>query len=52
MLVSSKGDPALRDIVQFVTLSEFSNIIGKLAEEVLQEMPSQIENYLLIENSL
>jgi hypothetical protein len=55
VLKSSKGQPAMRDIVQFVRFKDFvtsqggENISG-LAEDVLREMPDQIVNYMLSKN--
>ena len=49
-LISSSGEIRKRDIVQFVPFKEFQNEKGvndgdELAEEVLKEIPRQIEEY-------
>jgi hypothetical protein len=44
-LINSKGKRALRDIVQFVEFRKFENNATKLAEEVLEEIPAQVESY-------
>lgn len=50
VLKNSKGQAAMRDIVQFVRFKDYSgagkNVSG-LAEDVLKEMPDQIVNYML-----
>jgi hypothetical protein len=49
-LVSSNGTKATRDLVQFVEFSKHQNNGIKLAEEVLMEIPSQVEYYYKINN--
>ena len=44
-LSSSKGINAARDLVQFVPYNKFENNVKKLACEVLQEIPRQVEEY-------
>ena len=44
-LVDKNGNKAERDIVQFVKFLDFVNDPVRLAEEVLMEIPSQIEQY-------
>ena len=44
-LINSKGLKAKRDIVQFVEFRKFENNGTKLAMEVLEEIPSQVEQY-------
>ena len=44
-LVDKNGNKAERDIVQFVKFLDFGNDPVRLAEEVLMEIPSQIEQY-------
>ena len=44
-LKSSTGIPAVRDIVQFVEFRVFENDGIKLAEKVLEEVPTQVEQY-------
>lgn len=44
-LINSKGKRATRDIVQFVEFRKFENNATKLAEEVLEEIPTQVESY-------
>lgn len=47
LLRNSKNVPAQRDIVQFVRFSDYGQSdIGRLAEEVLREMPDQIVSYM------
>ena len=42
-----KGQPALRDIVQFVKFEDYKNAgLSALAEEVLKEVPEQVVSYL------
>ena len=50
-LKNSKGEVTKRDIVQFVPFNKFNGDAGKLAEEVLQEIPKQIEEYFKMSNS-
>ena len=48
ILRNSKGEPAARDIVQFVKFLDYNKGgIAQLAEEVLKEMPDQIVSYML-----
>jgi hypothetical protein len=44
-LIDSKGDKAVRDIVQFVPMNIFQNDGVQLAEKVLEEIPKQIVDY-------
>ena len=44
-LVDKNGNKAERDIVQFVKYMDYMNDPVRLAEEVLMEIPSQIEQY-------
>jgi len=44
-LRSSSGEYAARDTVQFVKFLE-ANKYGKLAEEVLKEIPTQLTTYM------
>ena len=44
-LISSRGEKASRDIVQFVQFNLFANDLVKLAEHVLEEVPRQVESY-------
>jgi hypothetical protein len=44
-LFNTKGKKAHRDIVQFVEFRKFENNGTKLAEEVLEEIPGQVESY-------
>ena len=47
-LINSNGEIRKRDIVQFVQFNQFKNNVGTdLAEEVLREIPRQIEDYYL-----
>lgn len=46
-LKGAKGNCVKRDIVQFVPFSKFEKDSSKLAEEVLKELPSQIETYFI-----
>ena len=41
-LVSSSGEKCIRDLVQFVPFSKFEHNQQRLAEEVLEEIPTQI----------
>jgi len=45
MLRSSRGEVAARDTVQFVKFLS-ANKHGKLAEEVLKEIPTQLVRYM------
>jgi hypothetical protein len=48
VLRNSRGEPTLRDIVQFVQFNDFKNgDFGLLAEEVLKEVPDQMVGYML-----
>jgi hypothetical protein len=49
-LVSSKNVRAARDLVQFVPFGKFENNGKKLAAEVLEEIPKQIEEYFRMNN--
>ena len=44
-LVSSTGEKCVRDLVQFVPFSKFEHNQEKLAEQVLEEIPTQILEY-------
>ena len=44
-LYNSKGVKAARDLVQFVPFGKMENNGKKLASEVLEEVPRQIEEY-------
>ena len=47
-LKNSNDEPVLRDIVQFVKFNTFKDQgQGKLAEEVLREIPAQLESYMI-----
>ena len=49
ILRNSRGQAALRDIVQFVEFNQFKNgDISLLAEEVLKEVPDQIVGYMMM----
>jgi len=45
VLASKNGNTAKRDIVQFVEFRKFNNDPKVLAEQVLEEVPKQIEEY-------
>ena len=49
-LRNSRGEPAVRDIVQFVEFKNYANStdLGLLAEEVLREVPEQIVSYMMM----
>jgi Copine len=48
VLRNSKGEPTLRDIVQFVEFNEHKGQdLGRLAEEVLKEVPDQLVGYMM-----
>ena len=46
---NSRGEPAVRDIVQFVQFKDFKEAgdFGMLAEEVLKEVPDQFVEYMI-----
>ena len=44
-LVNSKGEKWERDIVQFVPYDQFKNNPKLLAEQVLEEVPTQVVEY-------
>jgi len=44
-LSNSQGKVRSRDIVQFVKFNSFKTNILKLSEEVLKEVPNQVEEY-------
>ncbi len=47
ILRNSRGEPALRDIVQFVEFKDFNpQELSQLAEEVLKEIPDQLIGYM------
>lgn len=51
LLTNSKGEVTKRDLVQFVQFNKYKNrievegVINELAEEVLKEVPRQVEEY-------
>ena len=48
VLRGSRGQTAMRDIVQFVKFTDYQNRdISLLAEEVLRELPDQIVGYMM-----
>ena len=49
-LKSSKNEIVERDIVQFVPFNKFEGNFTKLTEEVLQEIPRQVEEYYKAHN--
>ncbi len=49
-LISSTGVKAARDLVQFVPFGKFENDGKRLAAEVLEEIPRQIEEYFRLNN--
>lgn len=49
-LMSSYGKKQQRDNVQFVSFLEFENNYDKLTEQVLAEVPSQVEQYYKVHN--
>ena len=46
VLRAMNGQPAVRDLVQFVKFQDYPNV-EKLAEEVLREIPSQVVEYMM-----
>lgn len=44
----AKGGQTVRDLVQFVAYNEYQGDVQKLAQEVLEELPSQLVNYKLL----
>lgn len=50
-LTNQKGEKTKRDLVQFVEFNKFEGDSQKLAEEVLQEVPRQVEEYYRLTNS-
>jgi hypothetical protein len=44
-LKNDKGEKTKRDLVQFVEFSKYEGNITKLSEEVLAEVPRQIEDF-------
>ena len=51
ILKDSKGNPALRDIVQFVKFNDLRyKGISAIAEEVLKEIPEQVVEFLVTNN--
>ena len=57
IIKNSQGTPAARDIVQFVKFKKFvtqhdqdGSTQAKLAEKVLQEIPDQIVDYMLMKD--
>ena len=51
-LINSKGVRQIRDLVQFVEFNKLENNGNKLAEEVLNEVPSQVEIFHKIINKI
>ena len=49
-LASSKNKKCARDIVQFVEFTKFDNDAVKLSEQVLEEVPKQLEDYFKMKN--
>jgi len=49
-LTNSKGVKACRDLVQFVPFNKFENNGKKLAAEVLEEIPRQVEEHFRAAN--
>ena len=49
-LIDSAGRRAKRDLVQFVAFNEFKGNPQKLAEKVLEELPSQLCEYMRFMN--
>jgi len=45
-LWDNNGNKAERDLVQFVPFNDFANNPIKLSEEVLEELPTQVEEYM------
>jgi hypothetical protein len=50
-LTNTKGTQTKRDLVQFVEFNKFAGDSVKLAEEVLQEIPRQVEEYYALTNA-
>ena len=54
LLTNSKGEVTKRDLVQFVQFNKYKNrievegVINELAEEVLKEVPRQVEEYFAL----
>ena len=48
--MSSRGEIIARDIVQFVEFRKFEGDALRLSEEVLQEIPKQVEEYYNMRN--
>lgn len=44
-LLNSRGEKICRDLVQFVEFRKFEGNAQKLTQEVLQEIPRQVEEY-------
>ncbi len=49
--MNTNGQKTKRDLVQFVEFNKFENNINKLTEEVLQEVPRQVEEYFKLTNA-
>ncbi|CAD8052802.1 unnamed protein product [Paramecium sonneborni] len=49
-MVDSKGNKAIRDLVQFVPFNEFKNDPALLSKEVLAELPDQLVEYMELMN--
>ena len=53
ILRDSSGNPALRDIVQFVKFNDVRDKgVSAVAEEVLKEVPDQVVEFLVMNNIL
>jgi hypothetical protein len=50
-LTNFKGEKTKRDLVQFVAFKQFEGNSTKLAEEVLQEVPRQVEEFYQLTQS-
>jgi hypothetical protein len=50
-LTNLKGEKTKRDLVQFVEFNKYEKDSTKLAEEVLQEIPRQVEEYYKLTNA-
>jgi len=44
-LYNNRGEKICRDLVQFVEFSKFEGNAQKLTQEVLHEIPKQVEDY-------
>lgn len=50
-MTNRAGEKTKRDLVQFVQFNKFEGNANKLAEEVLQEIPRQVEEYYRLTGS-